>query len=67
MPTFEELQNRYERNARTREGQVGPVETVERDSRADLSPKEFVEEKLRSLANGPPRFAAQSKLIRKPR
>lgn len=67
MPTFEELQSRYDRKASSGEGQVGSVETVERDSRADLSPKEFVEEKLRSLANAPARFAARSTLIRKPR
>lgn len=67
MPTFEELQSRYDRTALSREGQLRSVETVERDSRADLSPKEFVEEKLRTLASAPPRFAARSKLSRKPR
>lgn len=67
MPTFEELQSRYDRKTTSHEGQAGSVETVERDSRADLSPKEFVEEKLRSLANAPARFAARSTLIRKPR
>jgi hypothetical protein len=70
MPSFAELRSQYERDNRSRrlhEAQSVPVETVERDSRADLSPKEFVDEKLRTLANAPSRFAARSTLSSKPR